>query len=69
MFESAIEVLKKVEERGFKAYIVGGYVRDMYLSRISNDIDICTSARPKDLLKIFNKDADIEEKYCRYIKC
>lgn len=46
-------VLDKIEQNGFKAYIVGGYVRD-YLRKIkSNDVDICTSARPKDLMEIF----------------
>ena len=56
MFENAIEVLKLIEKKGFKAYIVGGYVRDIYLSNTSTDIDICTSAKPKDLVKIFKKN-------------
>ena len=63
MFENAIEVLKIIEKKGFKAYIVGGYVRDIYLSRTSTDIDICTSAKPKDLLKIFKRNIIIDEKY------
>ena len=63
MFESAIEVLKLIEKKGFKAYIVGGYVRDIYLSKSSTDIDICTSAKPKDLVKIFKKNIIIDENY------
>ena len=63
MFENAIEVLKLIEKKGFKAYIVGGYVRDIYLSNTSTDIDICTSAKPKDLVKIFKKKVIIDEKY------
>ena len=50
----AIEVLEKIEENGFEAYIVGGYVRDYILGIESNDIDICTNARVKDILAIFN---------------
>ena len=53
MYNTAIEILKKLEENGFKAYIVGGYVRDKYLNINSYDIDICTSARPIDIKKIF----------------
>lgn len=53
MFDSALEVLKKIEENGFKAYIVGGYPRDLYLNRKSADVDICTNARPKNLTNIF----------------
>ena len=63
MFEKAIEVLKLIEKKGFKAYIVGGYVRDIYLSLASSDIDIATSATPKDLVKIFKKNVSIDEKY------
>lgn len=63
MFENAIEVLKLIEKKGFKAYIVGGYVRDIYLSRTSMDIDICTSAKPMDLVKIFKRNIIIDENY------
>ena len=63
MFENAIEILKHIEKKGFKAYIVGGYVRDIYLSKTSTDIDIRTSAKPKDLIKIFKKNIIIDENY------
>lgn len=63
MFDKAIEVIKLIEKKGFKAYIVGGYVRDIYLSLATSDIDIATSATPKDLVKIFKKNINIDEKY------
>jgi len=56
MFEYAIEILNKLEENGFKSYIVGGYPRDLILNRKSLDVDICTNARPKDLKEIFKND-------------
>lgn len=46
-------VLKKINDNGFEAYIVGGYVRDYLLGIKSLDIDICTNALPKDLHKLF----------------
>ena len=47
------EILEIITNKGFKAYVVGGYVRD-YLRKIkTNDIDICTNARVKDLMEIF----------------
>lgn len=49
----AKEVLRKIEEKGFEAYIVGGYVRDFVLGIESHDVDICTNARVKDILDIF----------------
>ena len=48
------DILNRIEENGFEAYIVGGYVRDHILGIDSNDIDICTNAKVKDILDIFN---------------
>ena len=48
------DILTRIEENGFEAYIVGGYVRDNILGIESNDIDICTNAKVKDILDIFN---------------
>lgn len=46
-------ILNKLEDNNFKAYVVGGYVRDYLLGISSLDIDICTNALPKDLHKLF----------------
>ena len=56
LYESAIKILNILENNGYKAYIVGGYVRDKILDIKSNDIDIITNAKPDDLNKIFNKE-------------
>ncbi len=48
-------ILKKLENEGFEAYIVGGFVRDTIMKRTSYDVDICTNALPKDLHTIFGK--------------
>ncbi len=53
MLEVSIEILKKLEEKNFKAYIVGGFVRDYILNIPSIDVDICTNAKPKEVLEIF----------------
>ena len=55
MYNSAIKVLEKLENFGYKAYIVGGYPRDLYLKRASSDIDICTDATPKEIINIFDE--------------
>ncbi len=46
-------ILSKIENHGFEAYIIGGYVRDLLVGKSSFDIDICTNATPKELIKIF----------------
>ena len=48
------KVLSKLEENGFEAYIVGGYVRDYILGIYTTDVDICTNALPKDIIRIFD---------------
>lgn len=48
------EILNKIEDNGFEAYIVGGYVRDFLLGIETSDIDICTNARVKELMDIFS---------------
>jgi len=46
-------VLEKLENNGFEAYIIGGYVRDLLVGISSYDIDICTNATPRELINIF----------------
>ena len=53
MLEDALKLLKKIEDCGFKAYIVGGFVRDYLLGIESVDVDICTNAKPVDIKNIF----------------
>lgn len=57
------DILSRIEENGFEAYIVGGYVRDHILGIESNDIDICTNAKVKDILDIFNDVNVISNEY------
>ena len=63
MLDKAIKFIKKIEDNGFQAYIVGGFVRDYLLGTISNDIDICTNARPSDIRKIFKDSCLPNEDY------
>lgn len=50
-------ILKKFysvfEENGFKAYLVGGAVRDIFLNKKASDYDVATNATPQDVIKIF----------------
>ncbi|MGG1631313.1 CCA tRNA nucleotidyltransferase [Rossellomorea sp. NRS-1567] len=59
IFQQAVPVLKKIERAGFVAYFVGGSVRDHFLSRPINDVDIATSAYPQEIKEIFPRTIDI----------
>ncbi|WP_163537638.1 CCA tRNA nucleotidyltransferase [Gracilibacillus sp. YIM 98692] len=55
LFQPALQVIEKIEEAGFEAYIVGGAVRDMLLNKPVHDVDIATSAKPEEVMNIFKK--------------
>lgn len=58
MYELALLLLKKINDLGYVAYIVGGYPRDKYLNIESFDIDICTNMKPDMLKEYFNVTRD-----------
>src|ERR671918_2944485 len=49
----ALKVLYRLHEAGYAAYLVGGSVRDLLLSRRPKDFDIGTSAHPYQIKKLF----------------
>lgn len=53
MLDTAIKLITKIEENGFETYLIGGFVRDYLLGRKSSDVDIATSATPKEIREIF----------------
>lgn len=48
-------VLDLLESAGFEAYVVGGCVRDSLMGLNPLDWDVCTSASPKEALRVFTK--------------
>lgn len=53
MLDAALTLLSKINNAGFKAFIVGGFPRDILLGKDSVDVDICTNATPKQIKSIF----------------
>lgn len=53
-------LLDRLKERGFDAYLVGGCVRDCLIGINPKDFDICTSARPDQILNCFSDQRVIE---------
>lgn len=47
--------LKKLNNRGFEAYVVGGCVRDTLMGRKPNDWDITTEALPQEIIEVFSE--------------
>lgn len=55
--QTAIQML---HAQGYKAYIVGGCVRDAVLGKVPNDYDVCTDCTPGDMKKVFADFTTIE---------
>jgi len=51
----AINVCKTLKEAGFEAYLVGGCVRDLLVSREPKDWDVTTNANPEQIQALFTE--------------
>jgi len=48
-------VIRKLQDEGFKAYIVGGAVRDLLLGIDPKDFDLATNATPEQIKALFRR--------------
>jgi len=55
---SAKFVIDTLNENGYKAYAVGGAVRDSLLGKTPDDFDVTTDAAPVEVKKLFKKTFD-----------
>lgn len=56
--EDVTYILDTLKSAGFKAYAVGGCVRDSFMGRTPHDWDITTSARPEQVKGLFKRTID-----------
>ena len=54
------KLINLLNKNGYEAYVVGGAVRDSILNRPVHDWDVCTSATPSEMLKVFRGKKVIE---------
>ncbi len=55
--EFVLDLVNKFEEEGFEIYIVGGVVKDLLISRGTEDWDFATNATPEEMLRILPEEA------------
>lgn len=53
MLDNALKLVNELVAHNYKAYIVGGFVRDYLLGIDSQDVDIATNATPKEIKEVF----------------
>jgi len=51
--ENSLKVLYRLRRHGYRAYLVGGSVRDLLLGRQPKDFDVGTDATPEQVRKLF----------------
>jgi poly(A) polymerase len=52
---NAVRVTQTLQEAGFKAFVVGGAVRDLLLGHKPKDFDIATNATPEQVKRLFRR--------------
>ncbi|MEC9485585.1 MAG: CCA tRNA nucleotidyltransferase [Candidatus Izemoplasma sp.] len=60
---NAKHVLKTLNDAGYEAYFVGGFVRDTLLNLPTKDIDITTNATPQEVIDLFDRVKETGMKY------
>lgn len=58
--ETVKDILIKLNENSFQAFVVGGCVRDSLLGRMPKDWDICTDATPNEVKTVFKGEKIID---------
>jgi poly(A) polymerase len=53
--QSALQVVRRLQDAGFDAFIVGGAVRDLLFHRRPKDFDVATNATPEQVKPLFKR--------------
>ena len=59
----AIQIITRLRDAGYTAYIVGGAVRDLIIGNTPKDFDIVTDATPSKIKKIFRNSRIIGRRF------
>ena len=61
--ENALKVLYRLHKSGFRAFLVGGGVRDLLLGLEPKDFDIATDAHPEEIRELFRNSRLIGRRF------
>ena len=59
----ALKVAKTLQHEGYKAFVVGGAVRDLLLGREPKDFDVATDAEPDEVRELFRRSRIIGRRF------
>ncbi|MFQ5844643.1 MAG: poly(A) polymerase, partial [Planctomycetota bacterium] len=60
---NAAKIVRRLVRHGYRAYLVGGCVRDLLLGTAPKDFDIATEARPRQIKRLFRNSRIIGRRF------
>lgn len=60
---AAEKVVKRLQDKGYEAYVVGGAVRDLLLGLQPKDFDVATNANPEEIRRLFRRSRIIGRRF------
>ena len=61
--KGARAIIEHLEESGYRAYVVGGAIRDLLLGKNPKDFDLATEARPQQIRSLFRRSRIIGRRF------
>lgn len=61
--KAAVQVVSTLQKHKFKAYLVGGCIRDLLLGKKPKDFDVSTDATPEQVHRIFSNSRIIGRRF------
>jgi len=61
--DCALKTCETLAQAGYKAYVVGGAVRDLLLAKTPKDFDVATDATPEEVRRLFRRSRIIGRRF------
>src|SRR5215210_5196680 len=61
--ENVLKVLYRLHRSGYRAYLCGGSVRDLLMTRTPKDFDVVTDAHPSEVRRLFRNSRIIGRRF------
>lgn len=61
--KDTLRVLYRLKDSNYDAFLVGGAVRDLLMSRKPKDFDVATDARPRELRRLFKNSREVGRRF------
>ncbi|MBO6558384.1 MAG: polynucleotide adenylyltransferase PcnB [Pseudomonadales bacterium] len=60
---NALKVVKRLQDKGYQAYLVGGCIRDLLVGKSPKDFDVATDAHPEEVRDLFRNSRIVGKRF------